>query len=141
MLVSDLYYDSLVFQESSLAHCIHLLLEEKKISLEDDASKLDFSQIDSQKLADMIEQNVLSIHKVGIYSLKMGKRTFVFIFAESQEEAVQFFKRSFHHPPLNCHEYPLEFELTRGNEVISFRDMKREFERFPAIAGYFMRGQ
>lgn len=30
-------------------------------------------------------------------------------------------------------------QLNRGHSVISFRDIKKEFERFPAIAGYFMR--
>jgi hypothetical protein len=43
--------------------------------------------------------------------------------------------------PLNCHEYSLDFELARGNGVISFREMRKEFERFPAIAGFYMRAQ
>lgn len=33
----------------------------------------------------------------------------------------------------------LDFQLARGNDVISFRDMRKEFESFPAIAGYFKR--
>ncbi|WML49141.1 hypothetical protein RCG23_03335 [Neobacillus sp. PS3-34] len=101
---------------------------------------MDLNEADHQKVTEMIGNNVLGFHKVGIYSLKMDQKAFVFIYAGSQAEASQFYAKYFHKTPLNCHEYPLEFELARGNEVISFRDMKKEFESFPAIAGYFMRG-
>jgi hypothetical protein len=140
MLVKDMYQDCLLFEESSLAHYICHLLAEKKISLEDDSSKIDLNQADHQKVAVMIEDNVLGFHKVGIYSLKMNQKAFVFIYASSQEEAIQFYTKSFHKTPLNCHEYSQEFEFTRGNGVISFRDMKKEFQSFPAIAGCFIRG-
>lgn len=139
MLVKDIYQDCFLFDESSLAHYIHHLLAERKISLEDDSSKIDLNQADHQKVADMIQNNVLGFHKVGIYSLKMNQKAFVFIYSSSQEEAIDFFSKSFHKTPLNCHEYPLEFELTKGNGVISFRNMKKEFESFPAIAGCYMR--
>lgn len=139
MLVKDMYQDCFLFEESSLAHYIYHLLAEKKISLEDDSSKIDLNQANHQKVAYMIQNNVLGFHKVGIYSLKINQRAFVFIYAGSQEEAIQFYTKSFHKTPLNCHEYPLELDLTRGNGVISFRDMKKEFKSFPAIAGCFMR--
>jgi hypothetical protein len=140
MLVKDMYQDCFLFDESSLGHYIHHLLVERKISLEDDSSKIDLNQADHQKVADMIKNNELGIHKVGIYSLKMNQKAFAFIYASSQEEAIQFCTKLFHKTPLNCHEYPLEFELTKGNSVISFRNMKKEFESFPAIARCYMRG-
>ncbi|MDR7002172.1 hypothetical protein [Neobacillus niacini] len=140
MLVKDLYLDCLLYEESSLAHYIYHLLAERKISLEDDSSKIDLSQVNHHKVTEMIQNNVLGFHKVGIYSLKMNQKAFAFIYASSQEEAIQFYKQSFHKAPLNCHEYPLECELTRGNGVISFRDMKKEFGSFPTIAGCFVRG-
>jgi hypothetical protein len=85
----------------------------------------------------MIENNVLGIHKIRVYSLKMNQKEFVFIYAGSEQEAIQFYTNTFYQSPLNCHEYTLDFQLARGNEVISFRDMRKEFESFPAIAGYF----
>jgi hypothetical protein len=139
MLVKELYEDCFLFEESRLSHYIHHLLLEKKISLDDDVSKIDFNLVDHRKVAEMIQNNVLGIHRVGIYSLKMDHKAFAFIYAGSPEEAVQFYIKSFQKAPLNCHEYPLEFELTRGNSIISFRDMKKEFESFPAVAGCFER--
>jgi hypothetical protein len=85
MLVKEAYFDSLRFQESALAHYIHHLLGEMKISLDDDMSKIDLQQADHQKVRELIQNNVLGIHKVGIYSLKMNQKDFIFIFAASKK--------------------------------------------------------
>ena len=139
MVVKELYHDCFLFEESTLAHYIYHLLAEQKISLEDDISKLDLNQADHQKVSELIQTNVLVFHKISIYSLKMDQKNFVFIFAASEYKAIQFFIKTFHQPPLNCHEYSLDFELARGKGVISFRDMRKEFLSFPAMAGYFTR--
>ena len=139
MLVKELYQNSIILEKSSLAHYLHHLLTEKKISLEDDAAQIDFNQANHQKVAEMIQKNVLGFHKVGIYSLKMNEKAFVFVYARSEEEGIHFCTKYYHHAPLNCHEYPLEVDLTRGNEIVSFQDMKKEFTKFPALAGIFLR--
>ncbi|WP_235846604.1 hypothetical protein [Neobacillus drentensis] len=77
--------------------------------------------------------------KVGIYSLKMTKKDFVFIYAAGKNEAIQFYLKTFNQSPLNCHEYSLDYQLSRGYSAISFREMRKEFEIIPAIAGYFRR--
>jgi len=141
MLVRDMFEECIVSEESALAHYLFHLLNEKKISLKDDISKIDLHQADHKKVAEMIKKNVLGFRKVRIYSLKMDQKTFVFIYASNQEEAIQFYIKSFHCRPLNCHEYPIGFEISRGREVLSFLDMKKEFESFPAIAGYFSKGK
>lgn len=139
MLVEELYLDSIRFEESSLAHYLYHLLTEQKISLDANILKLDLDQADHQKVAEMILNNVLGFHKIRIYSLKMNQKDFVFIFSSSEQEAIQFYTETFQQSPWNCHEYSLDFQLARGNEVISFWDLRKEFERFPAIAGYFGR--
>ena len=115
------------------------LLAEQKISLDDDISKIDLEQADQQKVRELVQNNVLGIHKVGVYSLKMNQKDFVFIFAASQQEAIQFYSKTFHQNPLNCHEYSLDYQLARGKDVISFRDLRKEFTSIPAIAGCFKR--
>ena len=139
MIVKELYQDCFLFEESSLAHYIYHLLAEQKISLDDNISKIDLNQANHQKVAELIETNVLCFHKICIYSLKKNQKDFIFIFAASDQEAIHFFTKTFHQTPLNCHEYLLDYQLTRGNGVISFRDMRKEFLSFPAIAGYFKR--
>ncbi|QGQ45690.1 hypothetical protein [Metabacillus sediminilitoris] len=91
--------------------------------MNDNISNIDFDKADHQKVAEMIESNVLGFHKLGVYSLKMNESDFVFIFACSEQEAVRFYTEIFHYAPLNCHEYSLDFELVRGNGVVSFREI------------------
>jgi hypothetical protein len=137
MLVKDLYLYCIRYEESSLAHYIHHLLAEKKISLDDHFSQEHLEQADHQKVAEMIHKNVLGFHKVRVYSLKMNQKKFVFIFAKSTQEAIQFYTHTFQQTPMNCYEYSLDFEIARGNDVVPFREMRKEIESFPAIAGYF----
>jgi hypothetical protein len=63
-----------------------------------------------------------------------------FIFAANQQEAIQFYKDTFFVKPLNCHEYPLDFQMDRGDAAISFREWRKEILNIPAIA-VFMRGK
>jgi hypothetical protein len=137
MLVKDVYLESLRYEETSLAHCIHHLLEEKKISLEDDMTEIDLEQVNPQKVAEMIRNNVLGFRKLNIYSLKSNRNEFVFIFATRPQEAIQHFTETYHQKPLNCLEFQLDFQLIRGNEIISFRDMRKEFMSFPAVVGCY----
>ncbi|PFP30644.1 hypothetical protein COJ96_04360 [Bacillus sp. AFS073361] len=136
MIVKELYMDCFRYEESSLAHYIYHLLAEKKISLEDNFSIKDLDRADHQKVKELIQNNVLGFHKVSIFSLKMNQKDFVFIFAANDREAIQFYTNTFHQNPLNCHEYSLDYQLDRGNGVIAFRDMRKEFKSFPAIAGF-----
>jgi hypothetical protein len=125
------------YEESLLAHTIHHLLSEKKISLDDSITKMDLTQADQVKVEEMVKNNVLGFHKISVYYLKKSRKEFVFIFASSQQEAVQFYTKTFYQLPLNCNEYPLDFQLARGNEMISFRDMRKELMSFPGNVGYF----
>jgi hypothetical protein len=140
MLVRDVYLDSLRYEETSLAYLIHHLLEEKKLSLDEDMSQIDFNQADLQKVAEMVDNNVLGFQKLNIFSLKRSKNEFVFIFASKQEDAIQLFTETYHKLPLNCLESLLDFQLVRGNEVVSFRDMRKEFMSFPSVVGCYSKG-
>lgn len=137
MLVKELYESSFRYEVTFWAHYIYHLLMEQKITLEDDISKLDYVQANLQQVKELVRKNVLGIHKVSVYSLKMNAKEFIFIFASSPQEAIQFFTETYQQSPLNCHEYPLDFELVRGKEVVNFREMRKECESFPAIAGRF----
>lgn len=138
--VRELYEESIRYEEKTLAHYILHLLQEGKVSLDDDADKLDFTQADYEKVAQMIEQNLLGFSDIKIFSLKYDDKLFAFVFAASQEEAIEFFQKKFKRNPKNCHEYPLDFPMSRGNEFLTFRDMRKEYSHFPALAGFYERG-
>ncbi|APH04926.1 hypothetical protein [Bacillus weihaiensis] len=141
MVIKELYLRAIQQEESTLAHYLFHLLKEKKIRLEEPVSSLNFDLANHDEVADLIERNVLGFHKVCIYSLKRNKHQYVFIFARSEKSAIQHFITSFHQEPMSCHEHSLNLELVRGKGVISFREMKKEFDTFPAIAGYYQAEQ
>ena len=139
MKVRELYQDALTYEESPLAHYLLHMIQENLVSMDDDISAIDFDKADHQKVAEMIERNVLGIKKIRIFSLKMHLEKFCFIFAESEEEAIECYKNHFKKAPMNCIEQPLDFEIVRGNETITFRELRKEHEKFPAIVGFYER--
>jgi hypothetical protein len=139
MNVKEYFEEVIKLEESTLAHYLFHLLQEKKLSSNDHISKIDLNQANHQIVEEMIQKNHLCFRKVKIYSLKQNEKNFVFIFARSKEDAIQLYKDTYFHSPLNCTESSLDSEFSRGNGKISFRDMKKEFSIFPAIAGYFSR--
>ena len=139
MLVAELYLDAFRLEQSSLAHYLYHLLEERKISMEAHIDCVDFEQANHQKVAELIQNKHLGIRKLGVYSLKRNVKDFFFFYAYSVQEAIEFFTQTFQQRPLNCHEYSLDFELVRGNVVVSFREMRKDFGSFPVVAGCFTR--
>lgn len=135
MKVRTLYLDSIRYEEPMLAYYILHFLENKQITLDDDISKLDWEKANHEMVATMIKENKLGFHPIKIFSLKMDQNKFVFIFAASKEEATQFYTQNFHKQPLNCVQQLLEYELVRGNQTLTFRDLKKEHVKFPAVAG------
>ncbi|KEF40146.1 hypothetical protein M670_00162 [Schinkia azotoformans MEV2011] len=139
--VRELYEDSIHYGEKVLAHYILHLLQEGHVSLNDDASLIDFSLVDQKKVTEMIQKNQLGFSDIKVFSLKWDDKTFAFIFAANEEEAKKHFEQQLGSKPLNCFEYPLDFPMSRGNEFLSFRDMKKEYSTFPAIAGFYERDE
>ena len=141
MKVKEVFDYSISHEESPLAHYIFHLYQEKKITSEDDFSKLDFNQADHQKVEEMIINNVLGIYKISIYAFKKNEQDFVYIFARNSKEATQFFIETYYQPPVYCTETSLDTEFVRGKETVSFRDMRKEYSSFPAVAGKYSRRQ
>jgi len=137
MRVKDLYHLSLKYEESALAHYIYHLIQEKKINLEVDVEKLDLNEADHDKVAKMIQNNVLGFQTIRIYALTYARKKYAFIFARNEKEATQHFIQTFHQKPHSCVELLLDYEIIRGNEVTTFRELRKEYDRFPVLVGGF----
>ncbi|MCJ7840533.1 hypothetical protein MUB24_06275 [Lederbergia sp. NSJ-179] len=135
--IRELYEDAIRYEESTLAHYILLLLQEGKISTNDDDSVLDQLPINKERLDRMIQSNYLGFSKIKIYSIKYAENTFAFVYAESPEEARSYFFRHTGMQPLNCHELSLDYMMAVGNRFLSFRDWRKEQSKFPCIVGVY----
>lgn len=135
--VREQYEHYIKYEQSYMAHLLHHLLKEGHIKLEDDCNKINYSLVNEAKVNELVEQNYLCFNPIKIYSLKVDDYRFAFVFAKDEAEAKEFTK-SLKHKPRNCHEYMLDIEMERdGGKVLTFRDMKKEHDTFPALAGYF----
>jgi hypothetical protein len=74
MTIKDYYLDALYSEDTALAHYFHYLVAEQKVPLDDDVSILNTIQVDVGKVRELIQKNVLGIHKICIYSLKWMRR-------------------------------------------------------------------
>ncbi|TCJ04877.1 hypothetical protein [Cytobacillus praedii] len=137
--IKNLYENALKYEHSSLAHYIAHLIREGKISFDDDVAVLDFTQADHSNVSESIKRNELCFSLIKAFSLKYSDMKFTFIFARNQQEAIDYFKKIFKFSPKNCHEYPMDFVIEKGNRFISFRDLKRECAQFPTFIGYYER--
>lgn len=135
--VREQYEHYIRYEQSYMAHLLHYLLKEGQIKLEDDCNKINYSSVNEAKVNELVEQNYLCFNPIKIFSLKVDDYLFAFVFAKNEEEAIEFAK-SLKYKPRNCHEYMLDIEMERdGGKVLTFREMKKEHDSFPALAGYF----
>lgn len=141
--VKDLLNDAMKYEMKGLVYCILYAVKKKYIQpndLEEKFYTTKFTETDNQEIAKLIEQNPLKFEFVKIYSLKMDKYKFAMIYARSREEALQHYGELFKRKPLNCHEFMLDYQVMQGNKPITFREMRKQFNSFPAYAGYMERG-
>lgn len=137
MTIKELYLDALKYETTALVYCIYHLLLEKKIKFDDPIEKLNLKQVDNEKVAKLVKENVLGLNRIGIYSLQMHEGRFVYIFAKNEQEAITHYIKTYKMSPVNCTEHSLDMEVIRGKKVITFRDLKKEYEKFPVIVGFF----
>lgn len=141
--VKTLFDEAIRYEMKSLVYCILYALKNKNIRLDDSEEKFfntRFADTDNKEISRLIKQNPLKLDFVNIYSLKMDKQKFAMIYARSREEAIEHYKKIFNRTPLNCHEFLLDYEIMQGNKPISYREMRKQFNSFPAYAGYMERG-
>lgn len=137
--VKEMYEESISNGYSFMAHALYYLLREGAVSPDDPFDVIDSHALDYTQVSTLEEQNYLGLNVIKPYSLKMDAQTFVFVFAKDKAEAMSFIKRKYGLTPLNCHEYPLDFSLMRGNVFTTFREIKKEFFEFPALIGEFFK--
>ena len=137
MKIREMYDYCIANEERVMGHYILCCLQESRLTLEDDVAQL--PHCDAQKVQDMVKKNVLGFSTIKIFSLKKNKTTFVFIFASDAQQAIHFFKKVYHHKPLSCHDYPLDYPMARGNAYLTFLEMRKEFIDFPTLVGVYER--
>lgn len=139
MTIKELFEAAVEYDESLLAHTIILLLREGKISLQDEGKVLDTVKLDVEKIKEAVEENELGINPIKLYSLKMDRYRFAWIFAQSSEQATSHFINLHGQKPMNCIEFMMDWEMEIGDRTLTFREYRNEQKEFPCFAGYYDR--
>jgi hypothetical protein len=140
LTVKDMYEECISNGYSFMAHTLYYLLREGIVSPDDPAEGIKDEDLDYNAVKDLEAQNYLGFHITRPYSLKIAPGEFIFVFAKNEDEAISFFKKQYGLQALNCHEYPLDFSLMRGSAFITFREIQKEYSIFPAVIGFFSKG-
>ncbi|MBO0994644.1 hypothetical protein [Bacillus sp. SD088] len=135
--IKALYEDAIKYEESLLAHSIFCLIQEGKIELEQDDAVLLQINPDPEKLEKLLEMNYLGFHQMNIFSLKTGRQKWVFIFAQTAEDAQQHLHMKTGQNPLNCLELSPDEVVFTGNRFLNFRELKKEQTQFPCLVGVY----
>lgn len=137
--IEDLLRDAMDYEEKALIYYILYALKKGKIKMEDPEEKFDsifFTEREKKEVARLIEENPLKIDRVNIFSLKMDKTRYAMIFARSKREAIHYYIKRFKKKPLNCCEFLLDYQVMQGEKPITFWELRKQFDSFPAYAGY-----
>lgn len=137
--IEDLLKDAMDYEEKVLIYYIMFALKKGKVRMEDPEEKFDsiiFTEQEKKEIARLIEENPLKIDRVNIYSLKMDKTRYAMIFAKSKKEAIRYYVEKFKKKPLNCYEFLLDYQVMQGKKAVSFWELRKQFDSFPAYAGY-----
>lgn len=140
--IRELLKDAMKDESKVLVYAIRHFLSAGKLKYDDPADKFDevianATDRDNQAIGELMEQNPLGIDEIHVYAMKIEKGRFAFVFARDEEEATYFFCRTFQRWPMNCHQYPMDSPMSVGYRFRSFRELKKEHDEFPALAGIY----
>lgn len=135
--IKALYEDAIKYEESLLAHFIFCLLQERKVDLEQDDAVLSQIKPDPEKLERLLEMNYLGFDQIKIFSLKIARQKWAFIFAQTSEEAQQHLRLQTGQKPLNCLELSPDEVIFTGNRFLNFRELKKEQTQFPCLVAVY----
>lgn len=139
--IKELFEEAVQNDYSFTAHFLYYLLREGLVSPNDSHTVLDHVQVDTELVGEWTRQNYLCISVEKVYSLKIADDEFVFVFAKDPQQAVDFIKWTWNIIPRNCHEYSLDFTIVRGNEAVSFRELRKDYLAFPSVIGVYRRDE
>ncbi|MGE7666630.1 hypothetical protein ACQKMN_13055 [Ureibacillus composti] len=137
--VSSLYEDAIQYDVPYLANFIYFAITKGKITMEDDASKLDditLTEQEQMEFDEMRSRNTLNLRPNQLYAIKRSAEQYVFYFAQNAGEA-----RKLHHQLYgewvskltNAHNQMMDKSLyfPETNETKTFRELLHDTWEFP----------
>lgn len=133
--IRDLYADAMIYENPFMAYGIFLLDQKELIDWEADEETLTLDALTFDEINAAIEQDLLSLKKVNLYSMKIRHNLFAFILSDNEKSAVREFIRVNESEPLAVAETnnymgrSMYFEESK--KTMSFRELRDQTKEFP----------
>lgn len=133
--IRDLYADAMIFENPFMAYGIFLLDQKGLIEWEADEGTLTFDAISLDEINAAIKEDMLSLKKASLYSMKIRNNLFAFILSNNEKSAVREFIRVNGQDPLfvaETNDYmgrSMYFEESK--KTMSFRELRDQTKEFP----------
>lgn len=137
MTLNELLYESLKSDEHFLAYSIYWAIQEGLVKGSDRFETLKNINLDTVKINELRERNVLNVKEIKLYSMPMETNQYLFVFAENESDARGVYMQQFSKLPKSIGDMTsrMDFEMWSEEEGYkTFREMKDEILHFPSVA-------
>ena len=136
--IETLYLECIEFEELVMAHYLLCLIQEGKVQFHDEVSVLRTVEASSvEKVRHLIDKNYLRFCTIKMYEMQVAERKWALVYANSPEEAKDYLWRTRGEKAWDCREPLMDFDIPYDNRRVTYRDLKKEFNKFPCFVRYF----
>lgn len=135
---NELLADAIRFDEIRMAYSVYWLIKNNKVKGTDIVNGINWDIVNHQEVTEMMKRNELNLKPIKLYSVPMGNRRHMIIFAQDEESAKGHYLNETGQLPSKIFDitYKIEtsFWFEDKKQYKSLRELKEETLVFPATA-------
>ncbi|MEB7455105.1 hypothetical protein [Lysinibacillus sphaericus] len=144
MTFNELLLEAIKCDDELLAYSIYWLIKNNVVKGTDRANNINWNLVHHEEVKQMRERNELNLQTVKTYSVPLGNRQHIIIFAQSEESAKGHVYAELGRIPTKIfdisNKMDMSFWFPEQQKNKSLRQMKDETLVFPATAMIFTKG-
>lgn len=144
MTFNELLLEAIKCDDELLAYSIYWLIKNNVVKGTDFANNINWNLVNHEEVKQMRERNELNLQTIKTYSVPLGNRQHIIIFAQSEESAKGHVYAEFGRIPTKIfdisNKMDMSFWFPEQQKNKSLRQVKDETLVFPATAMIFTKG-
>lgn len=144
MTFNELLLEAIKCDDELLAYSIYWLIKNNVVKGTDQANNIDWNLVNHEEVKQMRKRNELNLQAIKTYSVPLGNRQHIIIFAQSEESAKGHVYAELGRIPTKIfdisNKMDMSFWFPEQQKNKSLRQVKDETLVFPATAMIFTKG-
>lgn len=144
MTFNELLLEAIKCDDELLAYSIYWLIKNNVVKGTDFANNINWNLVNHEEVKQMRERNELNLQTIKTYSVPLGNRQHIIIFAQSEESAKGHVYAELGRIPTKIfdisNKMDMSFWFPEQQKIKSLRQVKDETLVFPATAMIFTKG-